>query len=92
MTHKPARDILISSWLIFQQFCREALLWQRLKHPFLLPFLGIDSQSFPSFLCMVSPWMRHGTISKHLEDYGNANVDGLVSFLFSSICSLVIFF
>ncbi|KAJ6591584.1 kinase-like domain-containing protein [Mycena vulgaris] len=60
---------------IRQRFCREALLWQRLQHPFVLPFTGIDAESFPSFLCMVSPWMRHGTILKHLEENGNANVE-----------------
>ncbi|KAJ7281522.1 kinase-like domain-containing protein [Mycena rebaudengoi] len=60
---------------IRQRFCREALLWQRLEHPFVLPFTGIDAESFPSFLCMVSPWMRPGTILKHLSENGNANVE-----------------
>ncbi|KAJ7066561.1 kinase-like domain-containing protein [Mycena amicta] len=60
---------------IRQRFCREALLWQRLKHPFVLPFTGINAESFPSFLCMVSPWMRHGTINNHLAQNGNANVE-----------------
>ncbi|KAJ6518846.1 kinase-like domain-containing protein [Mycena sanguinolenta] len=61
--------------MIRQRFCREALLWQRLQSPYVLPFTGIDSESFPSFLCMVSPWMRHGTILKHLSENGNANVE-----------------
>ncbi|KAF7370567.1 hypothetical protein MSAN_00689100 [Mycena sanguinolenta] len=61
--------------MIRQRFCREALLWQRLQNPYVLPFTGIDSESFPSFLCMVSPWMRHGTILKHLSENGNANVE-----------------
>ncbi|KAJ7442266.1 kinase-like domain-containing protein [Mycena latifolia] len=60
---------------IRQRFCREALLWQRLQNPFVLPFTGIDAESFPSFLCMVSPFMRHGTILKHLAENGNANVE-----------------
>ncbi|KAJ7833478.1 kinase-like domain-containing protein [Mycena leptocephala] len=60
---------------IRQRFCREALLWQRLQNPFVLPFTGIDAESFPSFLCMVSPWMRHGTILKHLAENGDANVE-----------------
>ncbi|KAJ6581547.1 kinase-like domain-containing protein [Mycena capillaripes] len=60
---------------IRQRFCREALLWQRLQNPYVLPFSGIDAESFPSFLCMVSPWMRHGTILKHLAENGNANVE-----------------
>ncbi|KAJ7504391.1 kinase-like domain-containing protein [Mycena galericulata] len=60
---------------IRQRFCREALLWQRLDNPYVLPFTGIDAESFPSFLCMVSPWMHHGTILKHLQENGNANVE-----------------
>ncbi|KAJ3906319.1 kinase-like domain-containing protein [Lentinula edodes] len=58
-----------------RHFCREALLWQKLRHPFVLPFCGIDSESFPSYLCMVSPWMRHGTILNHLHEYGHVNVE-----------------
>ncbi|KAJ7623223.1 kinase-like domain-containing protein [Roridomyces roridus] len=66
---------------IRQNFCREALLWQRLNHAFVLPFTGIDAETFPSFLCMVSPWMRHGTILKHLEENGNANLERRVCVL-----------
>ncbi|KAK7038630.1 kinase-like domain-containing protein [Favolaschia claudopus] len=51
------------------KFCREALVWQGLRHPFLIPFLGIDRHSFPSSFCMVSPWMKHGTILKFLADH-----------------------
>ncbi|KAJ7847497.1 kinase-like domain-containing protein [Mycena olivaceomarginata] len=34
------------------KFCREALVWQALRHPSILPFLGIDRNSFPSSFCM----------------------------------------
>ncbi|KAF7326875.1 Kinase-like protein [Mycena venus] len=61
------------------QFCREALVWQNLKHPFILRLLGIDRETFPSSLCMVSPWMEHGTVLKYLDDHGRANVDKLLS-------------
>ncbi|KAJ6460460.1 kinase-like domain-containing protein, partial [Mycena vitilis] len=50
-----------------QKFCREALLWQGLRHASILPFLGIDRQTFPPSLCMVSPWMKHGTILSYLH-------------------------
>ncbi|KAF7308495.1 hypothetical protein HMN09_00698500 [Mycena chlorophos] len=62
-----------------RRLCREALLWQRLQNPFVLPFTGIDTESFPSFLCLVSPWMKHGTILKHLAENGNANVEQKLS-------------
>ncbi|KAJ7078489.1 kinase-like domain-containing protein [Mycena epipterygia] len=47
-----------------RRFCREALIWKNLDHHYVLPFLGVDSESFPGFLCMVSPWMGKGPIVK----------------------------
>ncbi|KAJ6489033.1 kinase-like domain-containing protein [Mycena sanguinolenta] len=47
---------------IRRKFCREALIWKNLDHDYVLPFLGVDSQSFPGFFCMVSPWMDRGPI------------------------------
>ncbi|KAF7326880.1 Kinase-like protein [Mycena venus] len=61
------------------QFCREALVWQHLQHRFILPLAGIDRETFPSSLCMVSPWMKHGTVIKYLKDHGRENVDKLLS-------------
>ncbi|KAJ7646809.1 kinase-like domain-containing protein [Roridomyces roridus] len=60
------------------KFCREALVWKDLHHPNILPFLGIDRDTFPSSLCMVSPWMEHGTILNHLEKHSHTNVDKLL--------------
>ncbi|KAF7331215.1 Kinase-like protein [Mycena sanguinolenta] len=60
------------------KFCREALLWKDLHHPHILPFLGIDADSFPSFLCMVSPWMENGTVMNYLKTHGYASVDKLL--------------
>ncbi|KAJ7266635.1 kinase-like domain-containing protein [Mycena rebaudengoi] len=60
------------------QFCREALIWQHLKHPYILPLLGIDRETFPSSLCMVSPWMENGTVLKYLEEHGRQDVDRLL--------------
>ncbi|KAJ6549883.1 kinase-like domain-containing protein, partial [Mycena capillaripes] len=57
---------------------KEALIWEGLHHPFILPFLGIDSDTFPSALCMVSPWMENGTALQYLEDHGPAEVDRLL--------------
>ncbi|KAF8183723.1 kinase-like domain-containing protein [Mycena galopus ATCC 62051] len=60
------------------KFCREALLWKELHHPHILPFLGIDRDSFPSSFCMVSPWMEHGTVMHYLKTHGHANVNKLL--------------
>ncbi|KAJ6476265.1 kinase-like domain-containing protein [Mycena sanguinolenta] len=60
------------------KFCREALVWKDLHHPNILPFLGIDADSFPSSLCMVSPWMEHGTVLNYLKSHGHTNLDKLL--------------
>ncbi|KAJ7646718.1 kinase-like domain-containing protein [Roridomyces roridus] len=52
------------------KFCREALVWKDLHHPYIVPFIGIDRDSFPSSLCMVSPWMKHGTVLSYLKENG----------------------
>ncbi|KAK7000664.1 kinase-like domain-containing protein, partial [Favolaschia claudopus] len=59
------------------KFCREALVWQGLRHPFILPFLGIDRTSFAPSFCMVSPWMKHGTILNFLADRGRTDIHRL---------------
>ncbi|KAF8210526.1 kinase-like domain-containing protein, partial [Mycena galopus ATCC 62051] len=61
----------------WQQFCREAVVWKGLNHEFVLPFLGIDDETFPPALCMVSPWMKQGTVLKYLKDRGRGEIDRL---------------
>ncbi|KAJ7911820.1 kinase-like domain-containing protein, partial [Mycena leptocephala] len=60
------------------QFCREALVWQSLRHKYILPLIGIDRETFPSF-SLVSPWMQHGTILRYLSEHRHhANVEQLL--------------
>ncbi|KAJ7479825.1 kinase-like domain-containing protein, partial [Mycena latifolia] len=58
--------------------CREALTWQGLNHRFILSLLGIDNQTFPPTLCLVSPWMKRGTVLKYLKEHGRAEVNRLL--------------
>ncbi|TFK36341.1 kinase-like domain-containing protein [Crucibulum laeve] len=60
---------------IRRAFAGEALVWQHLKHPNVLPFLGIDAEMFTSSLCMVSPWMHHGTIMEFRAMMGPAHIN-----------------
>ncbi|KAJ6459900.1 kinase-like domain-containing protein, partial [Mycena sanguinolenta] len=60
------------------QFCREALVWQSLKHEYVLPLIGIDREIFPLSFCMVSPWMGHGNVLQYLKQHGRADVDKLL--------------
>ncbi|KAF9457394.1 hypothetical protein BDZ94DRAFT_232746 [Collybia nuda] len=63
---------------IHRTFCKEALIWQSLRHPHVLPFLGVDSDTFSPYLCMVSPWMQHGTIMRHLSENKGVDVNKLL--------------
>ncbi|KAJ7239976.1 kinase-like domain-containing protein [Mycena haematopus] len=60
------------------KLCREALVWKDLHHPHILPFLGIDRDTFPAALCSVSPWMEHGTVLNYLQVHGRGDVDKLL--------------
>ncbi|KAJ6540839.1 kinase-like domain-containing protein [Mycena vulgaris] len=60
------------------QFCREALVWQGLRHRYIVPLIGIDRDTFPSSFCMVSPWMKHGTVLKYLRDRGRGDIHRLL--------------
>ncbi|KAJ7107523.1 kinase-like domain-containing protein [Mycena epipterygia] len=60
------------------KFCREALVWQGLRHRFILPLIGIDRDTFPPSFCMMSPWMKNGTVLTYLRDRGHGDVDRLV--------------
>jgi serine/threonine protein kinase len=48
--------------------CREALLWRQLCHPHILPFLGVDNETFAwrSAICLVSPMMERGTLRQYV--------------------------
>ncbi|KAJ6480431.1 kinase-like domain-containing protein [Mycena sanguinolenta] len=70
---------------IRRRFCREALLWQRLRHPYIVPLIGIDTESFPSSLSLVSPWMKHGTVVKYLSGFSDSARQKMVERLIREI-------
>ncbi|KAJ6486675.1 kinase-like domain-containing protein, partial [Mycena sanguinolenta] len=57
---------------------KEALVWQGLRHRFILSLLGIDHLTFAPSFCMVSPWMKHGTVLKYLRAHGRGDVNRLL--------------
>ncbi|KAF9257438.1 kinase-like protein, partial [Marasmius fiardii PR-910] len=51
-------------------FMREGIVWQQLKHPNVLPFIGmcyLDSEAQKQ-LSLVSPWMDGGNLTRFLKD------------------------
>ncbi|KIK64874.1 hypothetical protein GYMLUDRAFT_403808 [Collybiopsis luxurians FD-317 M1] len=52
---------------IRKQFIHEALVWRQLKHPNILPLLGVNAQLFYPSFCLVSPWMENQDIIPYLK-------------------------
>lgn len=51
-------------------------MWVQLRHPNVLPFLGLDNMTFRA-LCMVSPWMKNGNLSLYLRDHNQGTTSRL---------------
>jgi hypothetical protein len=51
-----------------QRLCREALVWRQIKHPNILPFIGLNSRLFKgnSLPALLSPWMAHGSLKNYV--------------------------
>ncbi|KAG6884595.1 hypothetical protein C0993_009762 [Termitomyces sp. T159_Od127] len=50
----------------FKAFLREVLLWSRLSHPNILPFLGAQMNEGLRFV-LISPWMKNGNLRAFLK-------------------------
>ena len=59
-----------------QDYMREAIVWQQLRHPNLLPFLGMYYlEPTGEQLALVSPWMDRGNLVRYLKDKPRESVD-----------------
>ncbi|KAJ7868356.1 hypothetical protein B0H14DRAFT_3132679 [Mycena olivaceomarginata] len=55
--------------LILRKFAKEALVWHYLRHPNIVPFIGVDATTFPTpMMAMVSSWMSQGSILKYMGE------------------------
>ncbi|KAG8957609.1 hypothetical protein FRC03_009975 [Tulasnella sp. 419] len=69
------------------RFMREVLLWKRLKHPNIVPLLGLtlDAQSSPT---LISPWYPHGNVIQYLQSNPEADRTSLASDVASGLTYL----
>jgi hypothetical protein len=69
-THARSVDSTVSSlfqlFTVFQRIFREALVWRRLDHPFVLPFIGIHVRTSDR-IGMVAPWRERGTLKAYTK-------------------------
>ena len=66
-------------------FCKEVAGWKTLRHPNILPLLGVTM--FENRLVMVSKWMVNGNINEFVKADPNADRLGLVCFPFKALIS-----
>ncbi|KAL0578823.1 Rho guanine nucleotide exchange factor [Marasmius crinis-equi] len=58
-----------------KEYRREAIPWRQLKHPNVLPFLGIYKLEHDRQLCLISPWMKKGNLVQFLRNTPREDVD-----------------
>ncbi|KAF9789485.1 kinase-like domain-containing protein [Thelephora terrestris] len=57
-------------------FCKEVVTWKSLRHPNILPLLGVNMDGL--HFSMVSEWMKNGNIDEFLTENPGANRLGLL--------------
>ena len=55
----------------FQRFCREGVAWRHLRHPNILPLLGVTVTEHQ--FALVSEWMENGNINDFIEKDRHVN-------------------
>ena len=65
-----------------QWFCKEVVTWKTLRHPNVLPLLGVTMSEDPLRFVMVSEWMENGNIIQYLKKRVDADRLELVCLLF----------
>ncbi|KAK7037716.1 hypothetical protein VNI00_010942 [Paramarasmius palmivorus] len=52
---------------LLKEYLREAIIWRQLRHPNLLPCLGLYYLDDSQRICLVSPWMENGNLVEFLR-------------------------
>jgi len=63
-----------------QRFCKEVVTWRTLRHPNVLPLIGVMMTE--TQFAMVSDWMENGNINEFVKANPDANRLELVCFTF----------
>ncbi|PBK90000.1 kinase-like protein [Armillaria gallica] len=58
--------------LLFKAYLKEVIVWRQLRHPRILPLLGVNEDIFSPCPCLISPWMRHGNIIDYIKENSKA--------------------
>jgi serine/threonine protein kinase len=65
--------VVARRYLIYRKsISREVLIWKKLDHQNIIPFLGVDTKlRFPSY-CLISPWIENGNALLFLKRFPDA--------------------
>ena len=72
---------------LVQRFCKEVVTWKTLRHPNVLPLIGVTMTE--TQFEMVSEWMVNGNINDFVKTHPDIDRLGLVGFIFEALLSLV---
>ncbi|KAJ3516533.1 hypothetical protein NMY22_g14183 [Coprinellus aureogranulatus] len=70
---------------------REAILWANHQHAGILPFLGVfrrNDDAYSGGLCLVSPFLEHGTVIEYLKAYPQASKSLLMKDILEAVSYL----
>ncbi|KAJ3753816.1 kinase-like domain-containing protein, partial [Lentinula raphanica] len=74
--------------VVRKRFCREALVWRQLKHPHILPLLGVNLELFLPSFCLISPWMENKDIITFLRQNPKHNIFRALLDIAAGMCYL----
>ena len=66
-----------------QRFCKEVVMWKALRHPNVLPLVGVTM--IGRRFVMVSEWMENGNINTFVKTHPDVNRLELASFPFEAL-------
>ena len=78
-----ASHVLANRMHRLQRFCKEVITWKALRHPNVLPLLGVMMSE--NQFAMVSEWMTNGNIKQFIMSHQDANRFELVSSSFKPL-------
>ncbi|KAE9393757.1 TPR-like protein [Gymnopus androsaceus JB14] len=73
---------------IRKKFYQEALVWRQLKHPNILPLLGVSTELFTPSFCLVSPWMMNKDIITYIKNNSDQDIFQFLSDIAAGISYL----
>jgi hypothetical protein len=62
------------------------MIWRQLKHPNILPFLGICADLFAPRLAIVSPYMNNGNLRMYQRNHPYVDRVQMVNVIDYSVC------